>query len=148
MSSSPARTRRAQLWSILGSPAYNTLIHGGMAIITPLDSRRFYTFSSGEGRIGPESDLTGVDFDDGSFLKLFEKWQIKDGTLLEYSYHYQVPGGVSIRYEMDSARAAPGHPEYHLHTSALGEEYRLPTSRASGEDILRMIFEQFVMPKK
>jgi hypothetical protein len=73
MSSSPARTRRAQLWSILGSGAYNRLLRGLTAIIQPLDSRRFYTISSGKGRIGPESDPTGLVFSDGSFLKLFEK---------------------------------------------------------------------------
>jgi hypothetical protein len=146
MTSDPARNRRKELWRVLSFGPYNKLLRYRTAQIKPESFRNFYMVSAGKGRIGPESDPTGVIFTDGTFLTLFEKWQTRDGTLLEYSYHYQVPGGVSVRYEMDSARAAPGHPEYHLQTSALGEEYRLPTGRVSGEKILQMIFEQFVGP--
>ena len=102
---------------------------------------------AGEGKIGPDSDPIGVIFSDGSFLRLFEKWRTRDDALLEYSYHYQIPQGHSVRYELDSASASPSHPEYHVQTSALGEEYRLPTGYIKGEEILRMIFEQFVGPK-
>jgi len=148
MTSDPARARRKELWRVLRYEPYNKLLRYRTALIKPDTYRDFYMVSAGEGRIGPGSDPTGVVFTDGTFLKLFEKWQTRDGALLQYSYHYQVPGGDFVRYEMDSARAAPGHPEYHLQTSALGEEYRLPTGRVSGEEILRMIFEQFVMSKK
>lgn len=148
MTSDPARARRQELWRVLSYGPYNKLLRGNWAQIKPEYFRDFYMISAGKGRIRPQSDPTGIIFSDGSFLRLFEKWRTRDDALLEYSYHYQVPGGVSVRYEMDTEKAAPGHPECHLHTSALGDEFRLPTGRVSGEEILRMIFEQFVMPKK
>lgn len=133
--------------SVLGSHPYNRLLQGRTALIKPLDTRKSYMIWAGEGKIGPDSDPIGVIFSDGSFLRLFEKWRTRDDALLEYSYHYQIPQGHSVRYELDSASASPSHPEYHVQTSALGEEYRLPTGYIKGEEILRMIFEQFVGPK-
>jgi hypothetical protein len=146
MTSDPARARRQELWRVLRYGPYNKLLRGGWAQIKPEYFRHFYMISAGKGRIGPETEPTGVIFSDGSFLRLFEKWRTRDNALLEYSYHYQVPNGVSVRYEMDSAAATPDHPEYHLHISELGDECRLPTGRVSGEEILQMIFEQFVGP--
>lgn len=146
MSPSPARGRRQQLWSVLSHGPYNKLLQHRTALIKPVDTRRFYVISAGEGRIVPDSDPTGIIFSDGSFLRLFEKWRTRDDVLIEYSYHYQVPHGVSVRYELDPDRASPGHPEYHLQTSELGEEFRLPTGPIKGEEILQMIFEQFVGP--
>jgi Family of unknown function (DUF6516) len=147
MSSSPARARRKQLQSVLGSHPYNRLLQGRTALIKTLDNRKFYMIWAGEGKIGPDSDPTGVTFTDGSFLKLIEKWRTRDDALLEYSYHYQIPQGHSVRFELDSENASSSHPEYHVHTSALGDEYRLPTGPITGEEILQMIFEQFVGPK-
>ena|SRR5215211_1431377 len=96
MSSSPARTRRRQLQSVLRSHPYNTLLKGRTALIKPLYNRKFYMISAGEGKIGPDSDPTGVIFTDGSFLRLFEKWRTRDDALLEYSYHSQIPQGHSV----------------------------------------------------
>jgi hypothetical protein len=48
MSSSPARTRRAQLWSVLGSGDYNKLLRGQTAIIQPLETSR---------RASPQSEV-------------------------------------------------------------------------------------------
>jgi len=118
-----------------------------MAIIKTVNTRKFYVIWAGKGKIGPESDPAGVIFKDGSFLRLYEKWRTRDDVLLEYSYHYQIPQGDSVRYELDSENASPSHPEYHVQTSALGDQYRLPTGLIKGEEILQMIFEQFVGPK-
>ena len=147
MTSDPARARRTELFRVLSHGPYNKLLQDRWALIKPDSFPHFYMISAGKGRIGPETEPTGVIFRDGSFLGFFEKWQTRDNVLLEYRYHYQVPNGVSVRYEMDTERAAPSHPEYHLQTSALGDGYRLPTGRISGEEILQMIFEQFVKPK-
>src|SRR5215211_320431 len=111
MSSSPARTRRKQLQSVLGSHPYNRLLQGRTALIKPLDIRKSYVIWAGEGKIGPDSDPTGVIFSDGSFLRLFEKRRTKDNVLLKYSYHYQIPHGHSVRFELDSQSASPSHPE-------------------------------------
>jgi hypothetical protein len=87
-----------------------------------------------------------VVYKDGSFLRIFEKWSIRDGALLGYSYHYVVPHEeVSIRYEMDLRAASASHPKYHLHISHLGDDIRLPTGKVRCEQVLEMIFEQFVM---
>ncbi len=116
-------------------------------IIKPEDRRTFYTVSCGaKGIIEPDTPPTGVIFGDGSFLRIFEKWSTRDGNLLTYSYHYQIPYGLSIRYEKDSENASAAHPEHHLQTSGVGRDIRLPTGAIRCEEVLQMIFEQFVGP--
>jgi len=67
---------------------------------------------------------------------------------LEYTHHYQVPHGLSIRYDKGSDNKSPTHPEHHLQTSGVGENIWLPTGEVSCEEILEMIFEQLVGPTR
>lgn len=80
-------------------------------------------------------------------MRIFEKWSISENELLEYSYNYQVPYGVSIRYDMDTVNASATHTEHHMQISAIGEGIRLPTGMVRCEQVLQLIFEQFVAPK-
>lgn len=147
MSPGPARDRRDQLWSFLSAEPYNGLLKSHYAYIEPLESTTFYTISCGKkGIIKPHSPPTGVVFKDGSFLRIFEKWSSSTGSPLEYTYHYQVPYGLSIRYDMDPARDTPDHPRHHIQASAVGKDIRMPTGEVTCEAVLTMIFEQFLRP--
>lgn len=149
MSSSPARTRRREIQRIISSGSYNSLLKYPDPIIKPVDTRRFYTVACGaKGIITADSPPTGVIFSDGTFLRIFEKWSTRDDKLLTYSYHYQIPYGISIRYDKDSENVSESHPEHHLQSSGIGEKIRLPTGEVRCEEVLQMIFEQFVMPKQ
>lgn len=149
MSSSPARTRRREIQRIISSEPYNSLLKYPDPIIKPDDRRRFYTVACGEkGIIKPDTPPMGVVFSDGTFLRIFEKWSTRDDRLLTYSYHYQIPYGISIRYDKDSENASDSHPEHHLQSSGIGEKIRLPTGEVRCEEVLRMIFEQFLIPKR
>jgi len=132
----------------MGSEPYNSLLRDRYADIKPMDARTFYTISCGKGIIKPHTPPTGVIFSDSSFLRIFEKWAVRDNNLLVYSYHYQIPHDISIRYDKDSERVAPDHPEHHLQTSGLGKRIRLPTGEVRCEEVLQLIFEQFVGPKQ
>ena len=148
MSSSPARDRRRQISRVLSREPYNGLLKNRSPIIKPKDRRAFYAVSCGaKGIIEPDTPPTGAIFNDGSFLRIFEKWSTRDGGLLTYSYHYQIPHGLSIRYDKDPENASPAHPEHHLQTSGVGRDIKLPTGEILCEEVLRMIFEQFVGPK-
>jgi len=81
----------------MGSEPYNSLLRDRYADIKPMDARTFYTISCGKGIIKPHTPPTGVIFSDSSFLRIFEKWAVRDNNLLVYSYHYQIPHGISIR---------------------------------------------------
>ena len=99
------------------------------------------------GIIGPDTPATGVIFRDGTFLRIFEEWSMRDRSLPVYSYHYQVPYGPSLRYDMDPRVAIASHPRHHLQTSEFGDDIRMPTGKVTCEEVLQMIFEQFVGPK-
>jgi hypothetical protein len=132
----------------MSSEPYNSLLKNRYADIKPHDARTFYIISCGEkGIIKPHTPATGVVFIDGSFLTIFEKWAVRDNRLIAYSYRYQIPGDISIRYDKDSDHIAADHPEHHLQTSGLGENIRLPTAEVRCEEVLQLIFEQFVGPK-
>jgi hypothetical protein len=143
-----AEKRRGKLWGMMANDPYNSLLKFRFAVFKPVVAMSFYTVSCGEKRVvepsGPEE---AVVFKDDSFLTIYEKWSVPDNRLTEYTLRYQVPRGISIRYEMDSDADSASHPEYHLHVSALGDDYRLPTGKVKSEEVLRMIFEQFVGPK-
>lgn len=148
MSSSPARNRRGQLWRVIGSEPYNSFLRNRYADIKPVDAGPLYIITCGDkGIIKPHTSPTGVIFRDGSYLRIFEKWSVTEDSPLAYSYHYQIPHGTSIRYEKDPKRAATDHPVHHLHISELGKKIRLPTGEVRCEEILQMIFQQFVMPR-
>lgn len=113
--------------------------------IEPLQSETFYTISCGKkGIIKPHSLPTGVVFKDGSFLRIFEEWSSSTGSPPEYTYHYQVPNGLSIRYDMDPAREAPDQPKHHIQANAVGKDIRMPSGEVTREAALTMIFEQFL----
>ncbi len=115
------------------------------AVVRPVDSKTFFTISYGtKGIIKPHTPPSGVVFKDGSFLRIYEKWWVATNSLLEYSYHYQIPNGLSIRYDMDPAREAPDHPRYHIQTSATRRPIRMPSNEVMCEAVLEMIFEQFL----
>lgn len=145
MSSSPARNRRRQIWRVLNSEPYNGLLKPRNPQIQPYDGRRFYTVACGKKEmIRADTPATGVVFTNGSFLRIFEKWSTRDDSLLAYSYHYQVPYGSSIRYDLDPEAASARHPRHHLQTSEFGKDIRMPTGEVSCEEVLQMIFEQFI----
>jgi hypothetical protein len=143
------KMRKRELWSMMSSEPYNSLLKDRYAVIIPEAAENFYTISCGDKGIVRQDTLpSGVIFKDGSFLTIYEKWSIQDGRLLDYSHHYQVPYGLSIRYDRDSENASANHPEYHLQTSGIGKNIRLPTGEVKCEEVLRMIFEQFLIPKQ
>jgi hypothetical protein len=143
------KQRRNELRSFLSSQPYNAFIVGGYVEILPVVAQTFYTLSCGDkGIIKPDTLPSGVVFKDGSFLNIYEKWSVEEDQLLEYTYHYQVPHGISIRYDKDPERASPAHPEHHLQTSAIGNKIRLPTGEIRCEEVLQMIFEQFLIPNQ
>lgn len=144
------KQRRDELRSFLSSQPYNSFIVGGYVRLLPVVAKTFYTLSSGDkGIVKPDTPPSGVVFKNGSFLTIYEKWSVRDAeTPNEYSYRYQVPYGISIRYDKDPERASPAHPEHHLQTSAIGEKIRLPTGEIKCEEVLRMIFEQFLIPNQ
>jgi hypothetical protein len=131
----------------LSSEPYNSRLKDKDPQIKPDDKRKSYTVACGKkGIIRHDTPATGIVFSNGSFLRIFEEWSTKDNSLLVYSYHYQVPYGSSIRYDMDSRAASAKHPKYHLQTSEFGKGIRMPTGEVTCEEVLRMIFEQFVGP--
>lgn len=143
------KQRRHELRSFLRTQPYNSFIKGGYARIQPVVARTFYTLSCGDkGIVKPHTPPSGVVLKDGSWLTIYEKWSVEDNRLLEYTHHYQIPYGLSIRYDMDPMHASPSHPEYHLQTSVIEDDVRLPTGEITSEEVLRMIFEQFVMPQQ
>ena len=121
--------RRSQLQSLLSSEPYNSQLKYRHATIQPVDSRTFFTISCGKrGIIKPHTSPTGVVLKDDSFLRIYEKWSVDTHSLIEYNYHYQIPNGLSIRYDMDPAREAPHHPKYHIQASAIGKGIRMPST--------------------
>lgn len=103
-----------------------------------------YAFGTGTPFIvGPRTEPTGLVFENRAFLTVYEKWSKRDDELLAYSYHFQIPGGPSIRYDMDE-RDLPEHPRYHLQSSRIGEEVRLPTGEVTCVQVLEMIYVSFV----
>lgn len=145
MAKRPSDRRRSQLQSFLSAEPYNSQLKYRHAVIQPVDSKTFFTISCGRKEIiKPHTPPTGVVFKDDSFLRIYEKWSVETGSLLEYNYHYQIPYGLSIRYDMDPAREARHHPRHHIQTSAIGEDIRMPSNEVMCEAVLQMIFEQFL----
>ena len=59
----------------------------------------------------------GLFFRDGASLKIYERVHaIKNEIhLLNYSYHYERPGGYFFRYEREETTDPIRKPEYHMH---------------------------------
>ena len=142
-----AKERRRELWGMLTQQPYSRLVKGWTADIKPVPAKTFYTILCGRRRTTP-SDTTpsGVIFQDDSYLTIFEEWAIDGNHPSQYEYHYQMSDEEWLRYDMDSDAVAPNHPEHHLQTSWLGGEVRLPTGKIKCEEVLKMIFEQFLIP--
>jgi hypothetical protein len=140
------KERRSELWGVMVQEPYNTLLKYRYATIKPTPALTFYTISCGRRRTRPEdTNPSGVIFQDDSYLTVYEKWSVADNRILEYEYHYQRPDGVWIRYDMDPEAASASHPEHHLQGRDLGSDIRLPTGKIKCEEVLQMIFEQFLM---
>jgi hypothetical protein len=143
-----AKERQSHLIGILIGAPYNRLLRVPYVRFTPQAAKTFYTIACGDkGIVKPTTPPSGVVFEDGSFLNMYEKRSVPADQLLEYTHHYQTPHGLSIRYDKDPENVSPAHPEHHLQSSGIGKDIRLPTGEVSCEEILEMIFEQFVRPK-
>lgn len=134
-----------QLWRILSSEPCQSKLRSKSPDIHPTEDRRGnYIITAGERVIvKPGDPPSGIVFNDGSFLVIYEKWSKEPDELLGYRYHYQRPGGWFVRFDMHETEL-PGHPKHHLQASALGEDIRLPTGPVACEDVLGMIVEQLV----
>jgi uncharacterized protein DUF6516 len=68
----------------------------------PTEVRRGnYTIVAGERVIVKSGDPpSGIVFNDGSFLVIYEKWSKDPDELLGYRYHYQRPDDWFVRYNM------------------------------------------------
>lgn len=144
-----AKQRQGQLSSFLSAEPYNSLLKPRYVRFTPQAAKTFYTIAcGGKGIIKPTTPPSGVIFEDGSFLNSYEKRSVQNDELLEYTHHYQMPDGLWIRYDKDTDNASADHPEHHLQANGIGKDTRLPTGEVSCEEILEMIFEQFVGPKR
>ncbi len=143
------KERKNQLWIMMANEPYNSLLKYRRAVIKPESARTFYTISCGRRRTRPEDTTSsGVVFQDDSYLTIYEEWSVAENYLSLYEYHYQRPDGFWIRYDMDPDAASVRHPEHHLQARDLGKRIRLPTGKIKCEEVLRMIFEQFVGPKR
>lgn len=144
-----AKERQDELWRMMAQQPYNRLLKYWTADIKPVPATTFYTIACGRRRTrAGDTTPSGVVFRDDSYLTIHERWAVDDNRLLEYEYHYQWSDIAWLRYDMDSDAASEKHPEHHLQTSWLGKEIRLPTREIRCEEVLRLVFEQFVMPKQ
>lgn len=139
------RNRLSQFWRILSGEPYQSRLRSKSPDIHPTEDRRGnYIITAGERVIvKPGDPPSGIVFDDGSFLVVYEKWAKDPDELLGYRYHYQRPDGWFVRYDMHETEL-PGHPKHHLQASALGDDVRLPTGLVTCEDVLEAIVEQLV----
>ncbi len=65
------------------------------------DRRGNYTIVAGERVIVKSGDPpSGIVFNDGSFLVIYEKWSKDPDELLGYRYQYQRPDDWFVRYDM------------------------------------------------
>jgi hypothetical protein len=121
-------------------------LRSGSPGVRPVKTTNPDTFAFGTGEplmVGPRTEPTGLVFRNMSFLTVYEKWSKSANALLAYSYHYQIPGGPSIRYDMDE-RDLPDHPKHHLQSSQIGEHVRLPTGEITCVQVLEMIYASFL----
>ena len=134
-----------QLWRILSSEPYQSKLRSKSPDLHPTqDNRGNYIITAGERvMVKSGNPPTGIVFRDRSFLVVYEKWSKEPDELLRYRYHYQRPDDWFVRYDMRETEL-PGHPKYHLQSSALGADLRLPTGAVTCENVLEMIVEQFV----
>jgi hypothetical protein len=140
------KERRDQLWGMMAHEPYNSLLRDRYAVIKPNPAHTFYTISCGRRRTRPEDTTpSGVIFQDDSYLTIFEKWSVADNRILEYEFHYQRSDEAWVRYDLDSDAASASHPKHHLQTNYF-DDIRLPTGEIQCEEVLQMIFEQFVGP--
>lgn len=139
------RNRLSELWRILSSQPYQDKLRSKSPDLHPTDAPRGnYIITAGERLIvNPGDHPTGIVFRDRSFLVIYEKGSKEPDELLGHRYHYQRPDGWFVRYDMHETVRA-GHPKYHLQSSALGGDIRLPTGEVTCENVLEMIIEQFV----
>jgi len=88
----------------------------------------------------------GLLFRDDARLKLYEKIQIVDNDvqLLEYSYHYERPGGYFFRYEREPTTDSVRKPEYHCHVILNLPHFIAPP--VSLKTILEIIAANFYAP--
>ena len=139
------RDRMWQLWRILSSEPCQSKLRSKNPDIRPTEDRRGnYIIVAGERVIvKPGDPPSGIVFNDGSFLIIYEKWSKEPDKLLGYRYHYQRHDDWFVRYDMHETEME-GHPKHHLQASALGEDIRLPTGEVSCEQVLDLIVVQFV----
>ncbi len=141
------KERKSNLWGMMAHEPYNRLLKNRYVVIKPTYAQTFYTISCGRRRTSPDDTTpSGVIFRDDSYFTVYEKWSVAGNHPLEYEYYYQRPDGVWIRYDFDPGAASVRHPEHHRQARNLGSEIRLPTGKIKCEEVLQLIFEQFVMP--
>lgn len=140
------RDRLWQLWRVLSSEPYQRKLRSKSPNIRPTEDRwGNYIITAGERVIVKPSDSpSGIVFNDGSFLVVYEKWSKEPDVLLGYRYHYQRSDGWFVRYDMHEEEME-GHPKHHFQASVLGKNIRLPTGEVACEDVLKAIIEQFLL---
>ena len=137
------RLEHYRLWH--DAPLYRRTWYKSPDIRPTEDRRGNYIITAGERVIvKPGDPPSGIVFNDGSFLVIYEKWSKEPDELLGYRYHYQRPDDWFARYDMHETEME-GHPKHHLQASALGEDVRLPTGEVSCEQVLELIVEQLVV---
>lgn len=134
-----------QLWQVLSSEPYQRKLRSKSPDLHPTEDRRGnYIITAGERVIVKPGDApSGIVFEDGSFLIVYEKWSREPDELLGYRYHYQRADDWFVRYDMHETEME-GHPKHHLQASALNEDVRLPTGEVSCEQVLDLVVVQFV----
>ena len=134
-----------QLWRILSSAPYQSKLRSKSPDLHPNEDRQDnFIITAGERLIvKPGDSPTGIVFNDGSFLVVYEKWSKRLDELLSYKYHYQRSDDWFVRYDMHE-ETLHGHPKHHLQASVFDEGVRLLTGEVTFEGVLEMIVEQFV----
>lgn len=134
-----------QLWQVLSSEPYQRKLRSKSPDLHPTEDRRGnYIITAGERVIVKPGDApSGIVFEDGSFLIVYEKWSKEPDELLGYRYHYQRADDWFVRYDMHETEME-SHPKHHLQASALNEDVRLPTGEVTCEQVLDLVVVQFV----
>lgn len=134
-----------QLWRVLSTEPYQRRLRSTSPDLHPTEDRRGnYIITAGQRLIVKPGDTpSGIVFNDGSFLVVYEKWSKVPDELLGYRYHYRRADDWFVRYDMHEIERE-GHPKHHLQASALGQDIRLPTGEVSCEQELDLILMQFI----
>jgi hypothetical protein len=85
-------------------------------------------------------------FRDGARLKVYEKVRVSDSEIhhLEYTYHYERPGGYFFRYEREETTDPIRKPSYHMHVVLDLPHFIAPPVNL--EIILKMLAVNFYSP--